>query len=88
LELGSLFTLMAIVAVYLAALRWLLQSLGSGQERWYRETWGAVLVQAFVLSVLSMPFVLLLGDSILALAAWFVWRPWVQARLRRWLRER
>jgi hypothetical protein len=87
LELASLFTVMAIVAVYLAAVRWLVQNMATGQERVYPESWVAILIQTLVVSLLSIPFVLLLGDSILALAAWLVWRPWVQAVLRRWLRK-
>jgi hypothetical protein len=38
-------------------------------------SWADILVATLVVSLLSSPFVLLLGDSILALVAWFVWRP-------------
>jgi hypothetical protein len=45
--------------------------------------WATVFISSGVVLLISVPFVLLLGDGLLALAAWFVWRPTVQRALRR-----
>ena len=87
LELASIFLLVAIVAVYLAALRWLMNAAALDSGRLKPISWADILVRMLFLSLISAPFVLMLGDSILALAAWFVWRPRVQAVLRRWFRK-
>jgi hypothetical protein len=84
LELASVFLLVTIAAVCLAAMRWLMQNTYDAPEAWDWATWIHVGIVTAVLLLLCAPSVLLLGDSILALAAWFVWRPWVRACLRRW----
>lgn len=86
LELASIFLLVAIVSVYLAAVRWLISGAAIDPGRLNPLSWADILFRILLLSLLAAPFVLLLGDSILALAAWLVWRPWVQAVLRRWFR--
>jgi hypothetical protein len=87
LELGSLFLLTAILAVYLAAIRGLLAAAAVPMERLNLGAWIGILMGSFCLLLFSAPFILVLGDSLLSLAAWLVWRPAVQRWLRR-LRQR
>jgi uncharacterized membrane protein YfcA len=56
-------------------------------ERLNLGAWIGILMGSFCLLLFSAPFVLVLGDSLLSLAAWLVWRPAVQRWLRR-LRQR
>jgi hypothetical protein len=84
LDLASAFLLVTMVAICLAAMRWLAQNTWLRGTSWSLESWTQTTIWSACLLVLCVPFVLLLGDAILALAAWFVWRPCVRACLRRW----
>lgn len=86
-QLGSLFLLTAIFAAYFAVVRWLAHIGGPPIGRLNIGAWAAIFIYSGVLILISVPFVLLLGDGLLSLAAWLVWRPRVQRAIRR-LRKR
>jgi hypothetical protein len=82
-QLGSLFVLTAVFAGYFAIVRWLAHIGSTPIGRLNIGAWAAIFIYSGVLLVMSVPFVLLLGDGLLALAAWLVWRPRVQRALQR-----
>ena len=84
--LGSLFFLTGFVSIYFATVRWLVVA---GQRNWASEenTTGLFLTISaicLVLLAITIPFVLLLTESLIWFAVWIVHRPAV----RRWLRQR
>ncbi|NQU21022.1 MAG: hypothetical protein HQ567_07035 [Candidatus Nealsonbacteria bacterium] len=84
--LGSLFFLTGFVSIYFAMVRWLVVSL---QQNWASqgsaiELFLVVSGICLLLSLLAIPFVLLMTESLIWFAVWLVHRPVV----RRWLRAR
>jgi hypothetical protein len=86
-QLGSLFVLTAVFAGHFAIVRWLAHIGSTPIGRLHIGAWAAIFVYSGVLLLISVPFVLILGDGLLALAAWLVWRPSVQRALRRMRRK-
>jgi hypothetical protein len=86
-QLGSLFVLTAVFASYFAIVRWFAHIGSTPIGRLNIGAWVAIFIYSGVLLLISVPFVLLLGDGLLALAAWLVWRPSVQRVLRRMRRK-
>lgn len=82
-QLGSLFLLTAIFAAYFAVVRWFAHIGNTPIDQLNLGAWAAIFIYSGFLFLMSVPFVLLLGDGLLALAAWLVWRPMVQKALRR-----
>jgi hypothetical protein len=74
-------------ASYFAVVRWLAHIGSTPIGRLNIGAWAAIFVYSGVLLLISVPFVLILGDGLLALGAWLVWRPSVQRALR-WMRRK
>lgn len=86
-QLSSLFLLTAVFAGYFAVVRWLAHIGSTPIGRLNIGAWTAIFICSGGLILISVPYVLLLGDGLLALAVWLVWRPRMQRALRR-LRRR
>jgi len=82
-QLGSLFLVTAIFAAYFAIVRWFAHIGNTPIDQLNLGAWAAIFIYSGVLTLMSVPFVVLLGEGLLALAAWLVWRPTVQKALQR-----
>lgn len=81
-QLGSLFLVMTLFAAYFAIVRWLAHIGNTPIDQLNLGAWAAIFIYGGILTLMSVPFVLLLGEGLLALAAWLVWRPTMQRALR------
>lgn len=88
LQLASLFLITAIAAIYFAIVGWFVRAVEIPLDRFQVTDFLGTLIVGGTLFLLSIPFTLLLGDSLLALAAWIVWLPPAQAWLRRMRKSR
>lgn len=78
----TLLFLTLLVATYLGAIRWLADlagdELGAGEH-----TFLAAAAICVILTLISLPFMVLIMESLVWFAAWLVRRPWVQQWIRR-----
>jgi hypothetical protein len=78
----TLLFLTLLAAIYLGAIRWIADlsgdRLGAGGQ-----TFLAAAVLCVILTLISLPFLVLVMESLVWFAAWLVRRPWVQRRIRR-----
>lgn len=85
--LGSLFFLTTLAAVYFGLVRWLVVHSRYPIARGPGQVWQEYLVVGIlcaVLSLLGVPFLLMMAESLVWVAVAIVRRPWVQ----RWLKRR
>lgn len=69
IDLASVFFAITLIAAYLGVARWLVSA--------DKHVTAGLLLMLSLLAMAS-PFVVLLGDNLLALAAWAIWRPGTQ----------
>lgn len=81
-SIQTLLFLMTVSAVFLGVVR-LLADLSADRLGTGNASLLAVAVSCLILTVLSLPFLALIMESLVWFAAWLVRRPWVQ----RWLRS-
>jgi hypothetical protein len=85
--LGSLFFLTTFAAIYFGLIRWLVVHSRHAVVRGPIDVWQQYLAIGLVcvfLSVLAVPFLVIMADSLVWLAVWIVRRPKVRRWLQRW----
>lgn len=82
-RLSSLLCVIFLLAIYLGLVRWFVVSAVPANIP-STSVWVAVFLGMGMLAVMSLPFLLMLGDTLLAMAVWLVKQPLVKY----WLRAR
>lgn len=80
-SISTILLLTLLAAAYLGAIRWIAdlagEQLGAGSQ-----TFLAAAVICVILTIVSLPFLVLTMESLIWFAVWLVRRPWVQQRIR------
>jgi cation transport ATPase len=87
-SINSLLVLTVVAAVFFGAVRWIVDNtmrLSRGPDRveWFCV---AALICA-LLAFLSLPLVLRMAEAAIWTAVWFIKRPWLVGRIRRWTKR-